>query len=441
MGWLAFVVGVGVAAGPPPITDDFTAESAEGAENGLRFLHGGWGFGALQDTVAWEAAERGANLRVWLLTIGQGDAIWERFGHNAIRVLDETTGIDAAWNYGMFDFEEPGYLGRLVRGEMMYWVQPYDGAALIDFYIRTNRSVWLQELNLTPAQKADLNDFLMWNGRDENRFYRYDYYRDNCSTRVRDALDRVLDGALAAALQARTGRSTYREHTQRLLSDRLAEGTGTLLAMGPRTDRPLSAWEEAFLPVQLMEQIRTVEVQGPDGTNEPLVLDETVVFTAQREPESTVAPDRVLPFSAAGIGLAALLLLLGRPGTGRATRIGFAALAFAWALTAGVFGTVIAGLWAFTEHSFTYNNENLLQASPLLLLLAVLIPFGTRLSHQAARLAVVIAGLAVLGFLLQILPGLDQANGEIIGLLMPAHIAVAVGLSIRPGKSSSPKDT
>ncbi|MCI0434831.1 MAG: DUF4105 domain-containing protein [Gemmatimonadetes bacterium] len=389
-----------------------------------------------------QAAERGAQLRVWLMTIGQGDQIWERFGHNAIRVLDETTGIDAAWNYGVFDAYEPGYVGRLVRGTMMYWLEPWDTRALIDAYIRRNRSVWMQELNLTPAQRADLDEFLMWNGRDENRFYRYDYYRDNCSTRVRDAIDRVLGGQLATALQARTDRPTYRDHTQRLLADRLPEWTGTLIAMGPRADRPLDTWEEAFLPVQLMEEIATVEVRGPDGTPVPLVASSTILFEADRAPEWAAPPERATWYLAAGLVAAALMVAFAvAMKQSRSARLAFHALAFSWALLAGVLGTFIVFLWGFTDHTFTANNENVLQASPLSLALAVLIPFGARLRARATRLAFAIAALSLLGFVLQILPGLDQPNGEIIALTLPVHAGLAIGLMLAPPKASSRQDS
>lgn len=473
MSLLAMVLVLGLGASPAG-TDHFTAEDAESTENGngpgiggngsevngygsdfngngsdvngygLRLIGTGvvpaGSTGQNPDSAL--QGERGAHLRVWLLSVGQGDAIWERFGHNAIRVLDETTGTDAAWNYGVFDFAAPGYIARLVRGELMYWLEPYDSEVLIDYYIRSNRSVWLQELNLTPAQKADLNDFLQWNGRDENRFYRYDYYRDNCSTRVRDALDRVLGGQLAAALHARTGRSTYRDHTQRLLADRVPEATGTLLAMGPGTDRPLDAWEEAFLPVQLMEQTHSVEIRGPDGAPQPLVLEERLVFAAERAAERAAAPQRLAWYSAAGLGIGMLMLGLGtKARASRAARFAFLSVAFACALLAGVFGTVIAGLWAFTEHTFTFNNENVLQASPLSLALAVMILLGIRMRERTARLAIVIAGLSALGFVLQILPGLDQSNGEVIGLALPLHTALALSLARTVGNPSSAKDS
>ncbi|MGH7500925.1 MAG: DUF4105 domain-containing protein [Longimicrobiales bacterium] len=372
----------------------------------------------------------GASLRVFLMTIGQGDYIFERFGHNAIWIRDEKTGRDVAWNYGIFDFEQPGYIGRLVRGDMRYWVESYDANVLARHYQDSNRTVMVQELNLTPSRKAGLRDFLEWNEQEEHRYYRYDYYRDNCSTRVRDALDRAVDGQLRHTLEAIPTETTYRSHTQRLLVDRIPAATGTLLGLGPATDVPLDAWETAFLPVQFMQQIRDLRVSRPDGSVVPLVLGGSTVFQADRAPEATLAPDRLLFYLATGIALGGLAWLLGRgEGSGRVA-IAFAVFGGVIMLAIGIFGSIIAYLWLFTDHSFTYRNENVLQANPFALVAGGLLLLGTfGRARAAARVAVlVVAALAVLGFVLQVLPGIDQSNGSIIGLLLPFHLGMALGV-------------
>lgn len=377
-----------------------------------------------------EPVEPGSDLRVYLMTMGQGDAIWEKFGHNAILIRNDGGTIDVAYNYGMFDFDQPGFVRRLMRGDMQYWMAGFDGTRMIDAYIAANRSVWLQELNLRPGQKIELLRFLDWNSQEENRFYRYDYYRDNCSTRVRDALNRVMGGELENQLAAVETGETFRTHTQRLTADQLPANTGLLLAMGHPADEQLSAWGEGFIPMELMGHVRNVTVPGPAGL-EPLVLSETTVFTADRAEEWGAAPDRRVAYTVAGVLLGVLLLVLARLGAAkRAARVGFYALGVLWALVAGVFGTMIALLWAMTDHIDTFNNENLLQAGPLSLLLAgflIATAFG-RVVGKTRMLALVIAALAVLGFLLQAVPGLDQPNGEIIGLALPVHVALAVSL-------------
>jgi hypothetical protein len=380
---------------------------------------------ARPDSAAVAAA---AGSRVYLMTMGQGTYIWEKFGHNAIWIIDEARGIDVAYNWGLFDFDEPGYIGRLIRGNMMYWMQGFDGQAMANAYVGDNRSIWLQELNLTPVQKAELIAFTEWNARAENKYYRYDYYRDNCSTRVRDALDRVLGGGLRRALEGKATGTTYRMHTERLTADMLPEYSGLLLALGPSTDRPIDAWEESFLPVQLMEHVRSVQVAGEGGLMQPLVLSESQAFAATRPEERTAAPNRLAIYGAIGVGLALLFIALAHFGArSRTVVILFAVLAFVWSLVAGTAGSLIAGLWVFTAHTITYSNENVLQANPLSLVLAVmLIPFALgRLTRPATLVALAVAILALIGFALQALPGLDQVNGTLIALTLPVHAGLA----------------
>ena len=128
--------------------------------------------------------EPGSNLTVYLLTFGWGDVVWERFGHNAIWVSDRARGTDLTYNWGMFDFNQPHFIWRFVTGDTRYWMEPIDYNVMVPYYKSQNRSILAQELNLTPAQRLKLVQFLQTNALPENKFYRYDYYRDNCSTRL-----------------------------------------------------------------------------------------------------------------------------------------------------------------------------------------------------------------------------------------------------------------
>jgi hypothetical protein len=384
-------------------------------------------------------SEPGSELTIYLMTMGPGDAIWEKFGHNAIWIRDASTGSDIAYNYGMFSFDEPGYLGRFLRGDMRYWMQPEDGPYSARVYAAHNRSVWLQELNLTPAQRVKLREFLEWNAREENRFYAYDYYRDNCSTRVRDAIDQVLDGGLKASLEPRSAGTTYRDHSLRLTAAALPAYTGLLLGLGPMVDRPLSQWEEGFIPMQLMAHIRSVNIAGPDGASVPLVLSEQTVFEATRPAGLATPPDRTPLYLAVGLLLAGLVVLAGKLAAGRRGG-GLLAVAILWSLVAGLFGVVLAALWTFTSHASAYRNENLFQVNPLSLAVVGLLVFAAvrpDARRAAAVAAIAIAAISVLGFIAQAAPGLDQVNGGIIALALPVHVAVAWSVWRWSGLSSS----
>ena len=410
------------------------AQLAHGAQatHGAQPAHGVQPASGAQPASAAQPAEPGSELTIYLVTMGPGDAVWERFGHNALWVRDAATGLNVAYNYGVFDFQAPGYLRNFIRGRLDYWVEAVDAEAMLRAYAAANRSIWVQELNLTPAERLELWRFLQWNARPENRTYRYDYYRDNCSTRVRDAIDRVLGGRLRQVLEAQASGMTYRAHTRRLVADDLPVYYGLDLAMSEVIDVPLSLWAESFLPMELMENVRRVTVTDAAGREVPLVKSETLLFEASRDPSPEGVPTRLALSALLGVLLGGALALAGRAARQRRWASGvFVALALAWSALAGVLGALLAFLWAGTDHWVTYGNENLLQTSPLSLALLVLLPLAVRGGARSVAAlrwsALALALLSVSGFLLQALPGLDQVNGEIIALALPAHLGLAAG--------------
>ena len=372
--------------------------------------------------------------------MGPGDQVWEKFGHNAIWIHDAAAGTDIAYHWGLFDFADKDFVPRFIQGRMRYSMGAFDMEQTIEAYRQANRTVWAQQLNLTPAQRQQLADFVAWNILPENRHYQYDYFRDNCSTRVRDALDRALGGIIEAAAGGTTSGTTYRFHTARLTQDEWPVFTGTMVGLGQPVDRTISNWEEMFLPVRMKDRLREIRVQTRAGS-EPLVLDERVVFEATRPPEATSVDTGILEYgivSGAILILGVFLLVLRRPRFGGA---GVVALATAWNLVAGIAGAVLAFLWFFTDHLYSYRNENLLQLNPLSLILVALLARlawkrwrGTPERAEGARrtalvLAVVIAALAVIGFVAQPLPVLDQVNGIVIALALPLHLGVVALLA------------
>jgi len=373
----------------------------------------------------------GESLSVVLLTVGPGEAIWEKFGHNAIWIRDPGTGTDVAYNWGMFEFAAEDFLPRLVKGEMLYWMAGYDAGATIAAYERARRDVYAQELFLTPGQKLELVRLLRETDTDQNRFYAYDYYLDNCSTRVRDALDQVLGGRVRAALGGLETELTWRDHARRILRTTLWAYLGMELALGSPTDRTITAWEEAFLPLRLMDRLRAVEVPDGSGGEVPLVVREVQLVDGGRPPTPDKPPSWMGWFLVAG-ALGGLLMALpawtspqgARGGLGR----GAAVLAAGWSLVAGMAGLLLLLAWLFTDHTFWFRNENLLQTSPLSLLLVPALAasaLGRPLPRWGSVVAGGVLGLSLLGFLAQALPGLDQVNGEIIAFALPMHLAVA----------------
>jgi len=372
------------------------------------------------------------SLQIFLMTFGPGREVWERFGHNAIWVHDPVHGTDEAYNYGLFDFHQHNFLLRFVRGQMWYWMAGFPAAEYVEQYERNNRSVWVQELELAPDARARLQEFLEWNARPENRFYHYDYYRDNCSTRVRDAIDRVLDGALKRQTEHVPAGTSYRFHTQRLTANDPLVFTGLLAALGERVDLPITAWDEMFLPLEMRDWVRRITVPGPDGTPRPLVRSERTIFASTAPAPPAAPPHWVLRYLVLGLVLGGAAWLLARHGRRSvAARFGFLTLVGGWGALAGLGGLLLAGLWGLTDHVMARCNENLLQLNPLALLLLpasrAVLRGGPR-AHLRASAGLVIAGLSLLGLVLKALPGFHQVNGPIIALALPLQAGIAAAL-------------
>ncbi len=366
------------------------------------------------------------------MTFGPGREVWERFGHNAIWIHDSAGGTDEAYNYGLFDFRQENFVLRFVRGQMWYWMAGFPAQQYVGQYRRDNRSVWIQELELPDRAKTQLQELLRWNAEPEHRFYHYDYYRDNCSTRVRDALDRVLNGALREQTHAVPTGTTYRFHTLRLTENNPLVYTGLLLALGEGVDRPISAWEEMFLPLKMREHVRRVTVAAPDGRPVPLVRSERTIFESTAPPPPETPPSWVGWYLAIGAAIGgAALLLARRARDSRAAGRGLMTLVGVWGLVAGLAGLVLAGLWGLTDHVMAYRNENLLQVNPLALVLmagTVGAAWRGKTTRLASGAALVLAVLSVLGLLLKLLPWFAQENAAVIALALPAQVGIAAAL-------------
>ena len=371
----------------------------------------------------------GDSLQVYLLTVGQGDEIWERFGHNAIGIRDLRARTDITYNWGLFDFEQPGFVAKFVRGDMLYWMAGDDAAADMARYVARNRSMTIQELNLSPTQRATLLHAIQLNAREENKFYPYDQFRDNCSTRVRDALDNVLGGALRRATENVSAHQSYRRMALALTAEDPLIATGIDIALGRTADRDISVWDEMFIPMRMRDRLRGIQVPDANGQLAPLVTSERPVFEARRTPEVEKPPNHAPLFLVLSTTIGALILLSARAGTEGDRGPGMArVLIGVWSALAGLLGAVLVFLRLGTRHVFTYGNLNLLQYNPLWLILALLLVFaarGTVWARAAQAIATIAGALTVLAMVIACIPALRQNSLAVLLLAAPANLAAA----------------
>mgnify|MGYP001793751216 CR=1 FL=1 len=133
-------------------------------------------------------------------------------------VDDPSRGEPLSYNFGFFDPSEPDFVPRFVRGEMRYQLVALPLRDDLVYYRNVGRGVSIQWLNLTPQQAMQLSTALAVNAQPEHSHYRYQYFTDNCATRVRDAVDRALGGTLQRQLSVRSRGNTYRSEAVRLAS-------------------------------------------------------------------------------------------------------------------------------------------------------------------------------------------------------------------------------
>ena len=376
----------------------------------------------------------GANLEVSLITYGPGDIYWERFGHDAIELRDTASGEEVDFNYGVFNFDEKNFFLNFARGRMHYLI---DAEATTDeeaFYKQAGRSITKQRLALTAQQAAALRDFLFWNLRPENAGYNYDYYADNCTTRVRDALDRALGGVIKARLTALPGGMTYRQQTVRLMSAQPWLMLILDLGLGPYADQPLNAWQESFLPEVLQTNMRAISVTDGHGGTQPLVQSEDLLSTNRLNPPPATQPDLRIPLGIAGLLLAGLIVLAWH----RAPSI-YALLGSIFLLFAGIAGLLMLVLWTLTEHHSAWANANLLLFNPLAFALLPTIWRARRKLERPGAINHVIL-LQLLATLvaptLHLLSAIAQQNQPWILFAMPCWLALGWTLRTRVPRRS-----
>lgn len=367
-----------------------------------------------------------ARPRIGVITMEPGQEFWERFGHDAIVVADPATGTGVSYNFGFFDMDEPGFIGNFIRGRMNYLLVALPTNEDLESYQYEGRGVSVQWLNLDATQTDALVRALAENARPEHARYRYQYFTDNCSTRVRDALDAALGGLLKEQLSGRSMGDTYRTESVRLAWPAKWMGLGFHLTLSDYGDRPLSRWDEAFIPMRLRDSLR--EVHLPDGR--PLVASELPLLPNRLPPPPTEMPRLKVPALFSGALLAVATLWLGRR-----SRRTLAALALLFWTVAGLLGSALLYLWLGTEHVAIYGNENMLLLSPLAVLA---LPGGWRIlrgREPSPRFVIVLwtlAGSAALAGFLKFLPFRPQENVEWVLLLLPLHWALARSFDPRP---------
>jgi hypothetical protein len=299
-----------------------------------------------------------------LLTCSPGNEVYSVYGHSAIRVKDITRDWDMVFNYGLFDFSAPNFLYRFAKGHTDYLLGAYEFSVFVEEYVADQRSIYEQVLNLLDAEKQQVFDFLLWNARPENRVYRYNFFFDNCATRVRDLIQNQAEGEVLFPAETRY-QKTFRDLIKEYHSKMAWLNFGIDLIVAAPSDRNASAFEEMFLPDYLMLHFENTEIHYGKEIR-PLVKLTRPVYTATETNHIGAGfPGPLVVF-----GLM-LLFVAGLSVTQyRNMRNIYLVDYFVFGLT-GFTGFVMLWFVLFSEHPAMAPNFNLLWAFPLNLIFAV----------------------------------------------------------------------
>lgn len=325
-----------------------------------------------------------------LVTCGPGKELYSAFGHSALRVHDPKRHLDRMYNYGTFDFDQPNFYSNYAKGRPIFTLSVSPTRYFVTAYVHENRSVVEDVLNLTPQQKQRLFDLLEENYQPENREYRYDYIYDNCATRIRDMLVKVLPGVEFDSTQQMPVYS-FRQLMDLYLEPQPWGDLGIDLALSSVIDTPTTPYYYMFLPDFLQKEFQHATMRG-SANPVPVIKETNVIFQAE-------TPKRELQFFTP-LTFFWLLFLLYSVKTAvdlRKEKISFAPDVPMFVII-GLMGIIIAYISFFSDHHAA-RNYNLLWAIPTHLLFALLLPFVKKLQWVKYYFlaSAIITGIALIG--------------------------------------------
>lgn len=329
--------------------------------------------------------------RISLVTVMPGDAVHSLFGHSAIRVTDPDRGLDLSYSYGTFNFDDDFFIAKFALGRMDYYLSiSYWRNALRLYRDIEERPAVEQLLDLSLEERELLFDFLQTNAREENRYYRYDFLFDNCSTRIRDALRDAL-GSRVDFQNGHQSNATFRQLLRPYLAKTPFLELGIDLLLGARVDRAASMAETTFLPDYLEQAFDRAILYDTTGIERSLVTGKDSLITIAGYSRA----DNHTDWAAVSLWVVCALLLLKTIADARRNkRNGMTDVALFGLV--GLIGCFLLFMWFGTAHHVTASNWNLAWAWPTHLVYAAIIARREVGSGTAAYAGVVAMANALL---------------------------------------------
>ncbi|MBL7846462.1 MAG: DUF4105 domain-containing protein [Cyclobacteriaceae bacterium] len=325
-----------------------------------------------------------------VITCGPGaDELYSAFGHSAIRIQDPANNINYAYNYGVFDFDQPNFYLNYTKGLLLFKLGVYAYPDFVKSYVYYNRWVTEQVLDLSPQQKQKIFDFLEWNALPENETYRYDYFYNNCANKVRDVFVEQLGDSIQFDGSYVTTHYSLRDLTDIYLVDQPWGDLGIDICLGLPIDKKATPYEYMYLPDYVLSGFDHATISR-NGQAVPIVKQKISVFV-NKPREVTPAP--VHPWTIFGGFLFLTILLSLYDAWRKRVSLWFDVILF---VIVGAVGVLLLLLWTATDHAAAANNFNLVWALPTNLFILGVLSSRTREMVRKYFLGVAILELILL---------------------------------------------
>jgi hypothetical protein len=317
----------------------------------LVLLHGG--------CLGLSAQQLGTQASVTMLTGAPGDQLYTIFGHSAIRIQDPAKDLDIVFNYGTFDFQTPNFYLKFLRGKLNYRLSIEEYKNFEYGYHYYGQDVYEQKLSLDSAQKQAVYDFLLWNHQPENRYYKYDFFYDNCATRIRDLFQIVLKDALRFDFPQtwREDPRTFRQLLDHYLMDHPWYDLGIDIILGLPADKKALPSDYMFLPYFMEIAFDNGKIRTENQWTDFVFEKQQVVKTDNTKSVSTWFTPTLAGWLFFIVVISITLVEWFKKSPMRIIDV----VLFG---TVGLIGWLIVFLWFFTDHIATKSNLNILWAIP-----------------------------------------------------------------------------
>lgn len=294
---------------------------------------------------------------VSVITCGPGSELYSAFGHNAFRIHDPVLQLDKIYNYGTFDFNAPNFYLNFAKGKLTYQLSTSSFIWFLREYNYENRWVKAQELNLTPTDVQKVYDFLENNAKPQNKYYQYDFFYNNCATKIEDVIQNILKDKVHFTTNYIKTNKTHRDLIANYTANNFKWAKfGIDLALGSVIDKTANKKDYNFLPDYIFKTFENATITVENNQIKPLVKKEATILSAKKTIHhySLFSPLNILFI----LSLFIIFITYQDFKKNKRTKI----IDFLLYFITGIIGIIVLLLWFTTSHTATYRNLNFLWA-------------------------------------------------------------------------------